>query len=113
MPKVTIQPLDRAIEADDGVTIMEAAHAYDLYWPTTCGGQGICTSCLCTIDAGGENLEPMGRSETRTLTTELAIAEDVLRERGLRLACQARLHGDIEVTKRGVRATDAHAKAVD
>lgn len=82
---------------------MEAAHAHDLYWPTTCGGQGICTSCLCTIDDGDENLEPMGRSETKTLTTELGVSEETLRGRGLRLACQARLHGDVSVTKRGVR----------
>lgn len=106
MPKVTIQPLDRVIEAEDGMTIMDAAHEYDLYWPTTCGGQGICTSCLCTIDAGAENLDAMGRSEARTLTTELSLSEETLRERGLRLACQARVRGDVAVTKRGVRATD-------
>lgn len=113
MPKVTIQPLDRVIEADEGATIMEAAHAYGLYWPTTCGGQGICTSCLCTVETGGENLEAMGRSETRTLTSELSVSADSLRERRLRLACQARVHGDVEVTKRGVRSTDATAAALD
>ena len=48
MPKVTILPLDRVIEAADDATIMEAAHEHGLYWPTTCGGEGICTSCACT-----------------------------------------------------------------
>lgn len=104
MPKVTIQPLDIVIEADEGVTIMEAAHAHGLYWPTTCGGQGICTSCACTVESGSEHLEPMGRSEIRTLTNEMAIDGAALADRGTRLACQARVRGgDVVVTKRGVR----------
>lgn len=113
MPKVTIHPLGRAVEAREGVTIMEAAHAEGLYWPTTCGGQGICTSCLCTIDAGEESLEPMGRSETRTLTSELGVAPNVLHGRRLRLACQARVRGDVEVTKRGVRAASESPAPLD
>lgn len=103
MPRITIQPQDIVIEADTGVTIMEAAHAHDLYWPTTCGGQGICTSCLCTVDSGAENLDEMGRSEARTLSQEMGVDYETLARRGLRLACQARVHGDVAVTKRGVR----------
>ena len=49
MPKITIQPLNRTIEAQEGETIMEAAWADGLYWPTTCGGQGICTSCASMV----------------------------------------------------------------
>jgi len=113
MPKVTIRPLDLVVEAKDGVTIMEAAHDEGLYWPTTCGGQGICTSCLCRIDAGGENLEPMGRSEARTLTSELGVAKEALGARRLRLACQARVHGDVEVTKRGVRPAHRSSTPMD
>jgi 2Fe-2S ferredoxin len=113
MAKVTIRPLGRVVEAREGVTIMEAAHGEGLYWPTTCGGQGICTSCLCTIDVGGENLEPMGRSETRTLTGELGVAQEVVHARQLRLACQARIRGDVEVTKRGVRAASESPAPLD
>ena len=96
MPKITIRPLERVIEAEDGATIMEAAWEQGLYWPTTCGGRGICTSCACSIDSGAGNLEPMGRSERKTLASELS--ETTIRERRLRLACQARLHGDVTVT---------------
>lgn len=113
MPKVTIHPLGRAIEAEDGATIMAAASAHDLYWPTTCGGQGICTSCACTINAGSENLEPMGPSERRTLTSEMGVSGGVLGKRQLRLACQARIHGDIEVTKHGVRPAHPSSAARD
>ena len=52
MPKITILPLEWVLEATDGATIMDAAHEHGLYWPTTCGGEGICTSCACTIDEG-------------------------------------------------------------
>ncbi len=101
MPKVSIEPLGQTIEAESGATIMEAAWAHGLYWPTTCGGQGICTSCACSVDDGGDNLEPMGRSELKTLREELS--EAAIRSRRLRLACQARVRGDVTVTKLGVR----------
>jgi 2Fe-2S ferredoxin len=101
MPNVTILPLERVIEAAEGATIMEAAHEHGLYWPTTCGGQGICTSCACTIEEGETNLEPMGRGELKTMAEEMG--EATVRARKLRLACQARVHGDVTVTKRGVR----------
>src|SRR6266542_3200150 len=105
MQKITILPLELVIEAADSATIMEAAHEHGLYWPTTCGGEGICTSCACTIDEGGGNLEPIGRSELKTLAAELG--EATVRARHLRLACQARVHGDVTVTKRGVRPAEA------
>jgi 2Fe-2S ferredoxin len=104
MPKVKILPLELEIEAEDGATIMEAAHERGLYWPTTCGGQGICTSCACSIEAGEANLEPIGRGELKTMTEEMG--EATVRARRLRLACQARVHGDVTVTKRGVRPGD-------
>lgn len=104
MPKVVIQPLNCTIEAANGATIMEAAHAHSLYWPTTCGGEGICTSCACKIEDGVENLDPRGRSERKTLSEERGQA--ALRDGRLRLACQARVRGDVVVTKPGVRAAD-------
>jgi len=111
MPRITIQPLDLTIDAGEGETIMEAAWNRGLYWPTTCGGQGICTSCACSIDSGEENLEPMGRSERKTLVSEIGEAA-VARQR-LRLACQTRLHGDVTLTKRGVRPARPSALTLD
>ena len=96
-----ILPENITIEAASGTTIMQAAIEAGYYWPTTCGGQGICTSCACTIDDGSDRLEEMGRAERRTLAEERG--EAALREGRLRLACQARLRGDVTVTKRGVR----------
>jgi len=97
---VRVLPDNFEIEAEDGETIMDAAHDHDLYWPTTCGGKGICTTCACTVEDGIDNLEPMGRGERNTLAEERGPA--VLASGKLRLACQARVRGDVTVTKRGV-----------
>ena len=101
MPKVTIQPLNLTLEAEDGATIMDAAWAHGLYWPTTCGGEGRCTTCACLVLEGMEHLSPRGRSEERVLVEERG--PRVLQQ-PLRLACQARLGpGDVVVEKPGVR----------
>src|SRR3972149_1746887 len=105
MPKVTIQPLNVTLEAEDGATIMEAAWPLGLYGPTAWGAQGICTPCACTIDEGAGNLDPIGRTERKTLAAERGQA--ALRDGTLRLACQARLRGDVVVTKPGVRPARA------
>jgi 2Fe-2S ferredoxin len=111
MPTVTILPLGQAVNADEGATVMEAARAHGLYWPTTCGGQGICTSCACSVESGEQNLDAMGPSEARTLVAELG--EAAVRRRRLRLACQARVRGDVTVTKHGVRPGDATLLSMD
>jgi 2Fe-2S ferredoxin len=96
-----VEPGSIEFAAADGQTVMDAAHDAGLYWPTTCGGLGICTSCACTVDDGAENLDPMSRSELRTLSEEMG--EATVRIRAFRLACQARVLGDVVLTKRGVR----------
>ncbi len=111
MAKITILPLGEKIEAEDGATIMEAAWQHGLYWPTTCGGQGICTSCACSVDEGSQNLEAMGRSERKTLSDELGAV--AIEARALRLACQARVRGDVTVTKRGVRPAEPTAMSIE
>lgn len=108
MPKVTIRPKNIVVEAPEGTTIMEAAQLAGYYWPTTCGGEGRCTTCACVIVSGMERLSPRGRSEERVLAEERG--PSVL-EQPVRLACQAQLHGDVEVEKPGVR--DQHSIGFD
>jgi ferredoxin len=100
VPRVTIQPLGITIDAERGQTIMDAARAAGYYWPTSCGGKGECTTCAGVIERGAQNLSAMGRYETHNL----------IRQRGklvlkstLRLCCQARVEGDVEVRKPGVK----------
>jgi len=100
MPRVRILPLQIEIEAPEGATIMEAAQAQGYYWPTTCGGEGRCTTCACFVVEGIALLSDMGRSERKTLVEERG--EGVLSQ-PVRLACQARVYGDVAVEKPGVR----------
>ena len=102
MPKIHLLPLNVVIDAADGATVMGAAQALGYYWPTTCGGEGRCTTCACEIVEGAGALTEMGRSERNSLVDERG--EGVLRT-PVRLACQARIHGDVTVTvkKPGVR----------
>lgn len=105
MPTVTVLPSNIEFEVETGETMMGAANARGLYWPTTCGGQGLCTTCLSEVVSGGENLVEMGRNERKMLIAERG--EAVLR-RPVRLACQAVvLRGAVVVTKPGVRAAGA------
>ena len=100
MPTVTIEPAGIRIEVPAGETMMGAARALGYYWPTTCDMQARCATCFVMVLAGGENLSSMGAAE------EAALLEQRGRralEKPVRLACQARVHGDVRVRKTGVR----------
>ncbi len=104
MTEIRILPLDVVIEAADDATVMGAAQALGYYWPTTCGGEGRCTTCACEIVEGAASLTPMGRAEERSLVYERG--EGVLKT-PVRLACQVRVIGGrgitVTVRKPGVR----------
>lgn len=100
MPNVRILPLEVTVDAPEGATIMESAQAQGYYWPTTCGGEGRCTTCACVVVDGLALLSEMGRSERKVLVEERG--EAVL-TKPIRLACQARVYGDVAVEKAGVR----------
>src|SRR5688572_24949446 len=103
MTTVRVMPAEISFEARVGQTLMEAAHLHGLYWPTTCGGQGTCTTCLSEIVSGQENLAEMGRNERKRLVSERS---EAFLQKPMRLACQAGISGDgqIAVTKMGVRS---------
>ena len=102
MARVRLLPLEAEFEAARDATVMGAAQALGYYWPTTCGGEGRCTTCACEVIEGASLLTPMGRAEQRSLVLERG--EGVLRT-NVRLACQSRIagDGDIVVRKQGVR----------
>jgi 2Fe-2S ferredoxin len=105
MAKVTILPANLEIEVKPGDTLMGAAQGLGFYWPTTCGGQAICTTCLTEVVSGAELLADMSRSERKTLAAERG---EAILSRPMRLACQATVlrEGAIVVNKLGVRAAD-------
>jgi ferredoxin, 2Fe-2S len=101
MPIVVIHPKAIELQVHDGETIMEAAKRLGYHWPTVCGGQASCTTCMCHVEDGADSLEPMGERERVALERLFPTFE----HHGLpvRLACQARPVGRVTVMKRGVR----------
>lgn len=100
MPRITIRPLDIEFDASVGETIMAAAQKEGYYWPTTCGGEGRCTTCACVVISGLDQLSERGRFEAKVLTEERGAS---VLDKPIRLACQAHVYGDVVVEKTGVR----------
>lgn len=100
MSLLRVEPAGYVITVRDGESLMAAAVRAGYYWPTTCGGHGICTTCAVEVVRGAEHLAPPGRGETRALLE--GRGPDAV-TRGLRLACQVQTAGDVVVRKTGVR----------
>lgn len=102
MPKVTVMPLGVAIEVEDGESVFHAAVDAGYKWPTVCGGEGSCRTCYMRVLEGADNFEEPDDWEREGLDDLAFSAED-----GLRLACQARVHGDATVRRPGVKPASA------
>jgi ferredoxin len=100
MPRIRVEPLGAEIQAADNETVCDAFEALGYYWPVGCPKNGECTNCAMEVISGLGRLSAMGKYERQNL----------LRQRGprgaddprVRLACQARVRGDVVVYKRGV-----------
>jgi len=100
MPRVRVEPSGFEIEAATQATVMEAAEAAGYFWPIGCDRAGECTNCAMEVVSGLGRLSAMGRYERLNLRRQRGPrgADDPR----LRLACQARVLGDVVVYKRGV-----------
>lgn len=96
MPFVTVRPTGIRFSAQPDQTIMAAAEVAGYRWPTICGGVGDCHACHVEVVQSAENLGPPNECEQRAIAT-------LNRGAQVRLACQARVRGDVVVQKRGVR----------
>lgn len=91
MPKVTfIQPNGQvtAVEAKSGETILKIALDHQIVIEHACGGNGFCTTCMCDVQKGMENLSARNDREEN-----MGITDDPQR-----LSCQATVQGDVTVT---------------
>ena len=96
-----VAPSGVSFEIDENETIMAAAIRNGLTWPTICGGQGTCKTCVFLTLEGDENLAEIRDYEKEALAT---IAESLTDQgKGWRLACQATVTGDVRLRKIGVR----------
>jgi ferredoxin len=88
---VTFTPLGRSAAARPDETALDAARRAGAPLGNSCGGTGICARCRVRVLAGAENLSAPTTIELR-VSAERGFAADE------RLACQAIVLGDVEVT---------------
>jgi uncharacterized 2Fe-2S/4Fe-4S cluster protein (DUF4445 family) len=87
-PIVTFLPSGLTVDVALGTTVREASLAAGVHLETPCGGLGTCGRCTVLATGG---LEPPGVDETVLLPADRL-------EAGERLACRARVAGDVMVS---------------
>lgn len=92
MVKIVIENLGKKeLEINNtGNTVLSCVQAHFVDWMHACGAKGRCTTCKFSVISGSENLSEMTPAEMRYGS----VGE--LKE-GQRLACQARVMGDISI----------------
>jgi ferredoxin, 2Fe-2S len=83
MPIMTVMPLNRAVEANQGATILQALLAAGIDAPHKCDGQAKCGTCHIFVHEGRKGLSKVQRLENEKLDTIVGIGSKS------RLACQA------------------------
>jgi ferredoxin len=102
--RVLVRPADIVLDLQPGETVFRAAARQGYRWPTICGGNGTCRTCVLVVESGAESCAPIGDLEAEGLDA-LKEARDGVH----RLACQLRVTGDVVVIKRGVKPMPAEA----
>jgi adenylate cyclase len=92
-------------------TVLEASRAVGYPHASVCGGRGRCSTCRFRVIRGAEYLSPAQPAELRVL-------HQVGGHAGVRLGCQARIFGDVDVvplvsTAAGARAASGRDPARD
>jgi ferredoxin, 2Fe-2S len=101
--RIRIEPSGVEVFATDGESIMAAARRHGLDWPTVCGGNGSCRTCYLVVVQGADHFLPAGPAEAEAITE--IIRSFGRRAEPIRLACQAKISGNVVVSKYGVRPT--------
>jgi 2Fe-2S ferredoxin len=99
---VRVVPSGLDVEVDEGQSVMAAAVAQGLFWPTVCHGVAECHTCYFEVLEGEEYCEPPGPLEQAALARFSGRSSHG--DRTIRLACQARVTGPVTVRKPGVRS---------
>jgi len=89
VPKVTFHydGETKTVEAEKGQKILQIALDNGVSIEHACGGNGFCTTCLCNVKKGMENL-----SDRNDREENMGIMDDPER-----LSCQAEAEGDVEI----------------
>jgi len=89
--RVTFIPLGTSAEARPNETVLDAGRRAGAQIGNSCGSVGVCGRCCVRILAGAENLSAPTTIELRVSAQRGFGADE-------RLACQAVVMGDVEVT---------------
>ncbi|MDP9606008.1 UNVERIFIED_ORG: adenylate cyclase [Variovorax paradoxus] len=90
-PMVALSYPERTVQVPRGWSVLEASRSHGIDHVSICGGRARCSTCRVRVAGPAEHIGEAGRDERRTLERVRAPAD-------VRLACQLRPHGDIEVT---------------
>jgi Na+-transporting NADH:ubiquinone oxidoreductase subunit F len=85
--QVDINAGGRTLEVEGGQSLLSALYGGKVFIPSACGGRGSCSYCKVTVLAGGG---PMLPTETPYLTRREI-------RTGVRLACQVKVRGDVQL----------------
>ena len=90
MAKITFNYNGRGkiAEGKAGEPLLKIALDHAVPMEHACGGNGFCTTCMCHVCGGMENLTPRNEREEN-----MGITKDPYR-----LGCQARVHGEGDIT---------------
>jgi ferredoxin len=88
---VSFTPLGKTAEARNDESLLDVARRAAIPLGNSCGGVGVCTRCKVRVVAGAENLSPATSIESRFGSARGFAADE-------RMACQAVVKGDCEVT---------------
>lgn len=88
MPMMTILPLNKAVEAPAGITILQAMLNAGIETPHKCGGQATCGTCHIFVHEGRKSLSRVQGVENAKLDSIVGVGSKS------RLACQALLGND-------------------
>ncbi len=80
----------RRVRAPRGTSLLEVSRLASIPHASVCGGRGRCSTCRVRITSGADALPPPSPAEARVLQ-RLGAAPDI------RLACQTRPAGDVEL----------------
>ncbi|WP_172196228.1 2Fe-2S iron-sulfur cluster-binding protein [Saccharibacillus qingshengii] len=86
---VSFTPEGKSARVRSGTSLLAAARTAGVHIPVRCEGKMGCLMCKVTLEPGSGGVLPPAEGERRKLGTAL--------DNGVRLACQAKVCGDISV----------------
>jgi len=101
MYRIHYENFDKAIPYDQNSSILETSLAHNIPHAHACGGNAICSSCRIRVINGLGNICQRNQKE-QALARRLGFTDDI------RLACQAKLVGDVVVKLPVLDEIDLH-----